>query len=104
MGHGQGGIGLCATPWGTSSGFAQVTDPIPSADDVAALIRELLPDPSWKEEGVLLKPFHDVIIVRQRGPMLRKVERLLGDIDAWHSPMHPTGGLIQTIPVVGDWR
>jgi hypothetical protein len=31
--------------------LAQITDPIPSADDVAALIHEALPDPSWKEEG-----------------------------------------------------
>lgn len=96
-----GGMGGYVGPYG----FAQITDPIPSADDVAVLIRELLPDPSWKEEGVLLRPFHDVLIVRQRRPMLGKVEKLLTDIDAWHTPLRiGNGPLTQIIPVVGDRR
>ena len=67
---GMGGMGGMGGYVGGGRGFyAQVADPIPRADDVAELIRELLPDPSWKEEGVLLKPFHDVLIIRQRGPM-----------------------------------
>jgi hypothetical protein len=90
VGGSMGGMG--PLPMGGSRMPAQVTEPIPTADDVAALIRELLPDPSWKEEGVVLKPFHDVLIIRQRGPMLRKIEKLLGDIDAWHPPMVPMGG------------
>jgi hypothetical protein len=62
----------------------QIAEPIPSSDDVAKLVRELLPDDSWKEEGVLLRPFNDVLIVRQRPAMHRKIERLLMQIDAWH--------------------
>jgi hypothetical protein len=61
-----------------------VAGPIPSSESVAELIRELLPDPSWQEEGVLLRPFNDVLIVRQRPVMLRKIEKLLEEIDAWH--------------------
>jgi len=66
-------------------------DKIPTADEVAKLILELLPDASWKEEGVLLRPFHDRLIVRQRGPMLKKIEKVLRQIDA--SPAPGAGGM-----------
>lgn len=60
---------------------------IPSADDVAKLIEELLPEISWKEEGVVLRPFHDRLIIRHRPALLHKVEKLLQKIDAWpHQP------------------
>jgi hypothetical protein len=78
-----GFIGL--PPHSTLAG-PKVAEPIPTADDVAKLVRELLPDDSWEEEGVLLRPFHDVLIIRQRRPMLRKIEKLLIDIDAWQPP------------------
>jgi hypothetical protein len=104
---GMGGLGLGGSCLGLPGMAmpAQVTDPIPKAEEVAELIRELLDDPSWKEEGVLLKPFHDTLIIRQRPPMLRKIEKLLQEIDAWHAPMPAVmqrpmmGG--QIIPVVG---
>jgi hypothetical protein len=75
-------FGAMASPSPVVSRTAKVAEPIPTADDVAKLVRELLPDDSWKEEGVLLRPFHDVLIIRQRRPMLRKIEKLLIDIDA----------------------
>lgn len=57
-------------------------DNLPSAEEVAKLIRELLPDESWQEEGVLLRPFHDRLIIRQRAAMHSKVEKLLEKIGA----------------------
>jgi hypothetical protein len=65
-------------------------EPIPSAEEVAKLIQELLPNASWKEKDVLLRPFHDRLIVRQRPPMLRRVEKYLENIDAWHRPPTPS--------------
>lgn len=84
-------------------GLPELHGPIPDAAEVAELIEELLPDASWKEEGVILRPFNDLLIVRQRPKMLGKVEKLLRDIDAWHDPQRPwvSGGSGQVIPVVG---
>jgi hypothetical protein len=85
---------------------SQVADPVPSSEEVALLIRELLPDESWQEKGVLLRPFHDVLIVRQRPAMLRKVEKLLIEIDAWRAPpfgFSPDRPFINSpMPVVGS--
>lgn len=66
---------------------------LPSAEEVAKLIRELLPDDSWQEEGVLLRPFHDRLIIRQRAAMHSKVEKLLEKIGARPDPLqHGLGG------------
>lgn len=73
----------------------EVAEPVPSADNVAELIRELLPEGSWKEEGVLLKPFHDVLIIRHKPAMLRKIEKLLREIDAWSEFHHDRGSFRQ---------
>jgi hypothetical protein len=70
----------------------QSREDIPSAADVAKLIAELLPEVSFKEEGTLLRPFHDRLIVRHRPTMLHKIEKLLQKIDAW--PPVPGQGAI----------
>lgn len=62
---------------------AEQQESIPSADDVAKLIADMLPDVSFQEQGTLLRPFHDRLIVRHRPAMLHKIERLLQKIDAW---------------------
>ena len=69
----------------------QSREDIPSANDVAKLIAELLPEVSFKEEGTLLRPFHDRLIVRHRPATLHKIERLLQKIDAWS--LQGQGGL-----------
>jgi len=74
---------------GWQGGAANVGDPIPTAEEVAKLIRELLPDDSWKEKGVSLRPFHDMLIVRQRGPMHARIRDLLISLDAWSGHADP---------------
>jgi hypothetical protein len=63
----------------------------PTAEEVAKLIEEMLPEVSFKEPGTLLRPFHDRLIVRHRPAMLHKIEKLLEKMEAWPAQARPGG-------------
>jgi hypothetical protein len=63
----------------------------PTAEEVAKLIEEMLPEVSFKEPGTLLRPFHERLIVRHRPAMLHKIEKLLEKMEAWPAQARPGG-------------
>lgn len=89
-----------------------IAGPIPSADEVAELIKEMLDDIDWSEKGTKLKPFHDVLIVRHRRAELKKIEHFLDKIDAVPEVYPPigigggggSGPPVTRMPVVGEQR
>lgn len=70
--------------------------PMPTADELAKVIQELIEPGSWKEGAVYVKPLTGRLIVKHHPATQRRIEKLLSELNV--ILVSPTGGPFGGVP------